>query len=308
MIYAAVPGMALLLGGLLVVGVKLTRNIQALVQNLAAGIILAAVADQLVPLMKNDKGSQAEVVIGMCAGFSVALALMYTVDRYCGHHDEAGAGEGEERQSLVRGGSGYNPESPTDLRRLSYQRTPSTTRDSAARGYVLPTATAGKGGAAGVEDKWSALPWALIVGVTVNTCVDGFLIGLTYPASSRAALIVAFATTVEHLFLGVTYLVTLRDCTTWRKYVPVMIGPAVMMMGAGLLGAIFSSLSEESPAVFVGLMTFGTTALLFLITHELLMEAYDNQDGKQLWWVTIWIFLGFFVVLVVEHLLPTSTH
>ena len=55
----------------------------------------------------------------------------------------------------------------------------------------------------------SAVPWALVAGVTVDGAVDGMLIGLAYVASREAGLIMALATCVEMAFLGLSYSATL---------------------------------------------------------------------------------------------------
>ena len=49
--------------------------------------------------------------------------------------------------------------------------------------------------------------------------------------------------------------------------------------------------------------TLRIVALLFLVTQELLISAHEGQGGEDLWYVTVWIFLGLATVVLMEKLL-----
>ena len=53
-------------------------------------------------------------------------------------------------------------------------------------------------------------------------------------------------------------------------------------------------------------MAFGTVALLFLVTHELLIEAHDAQGGVEVWWINTILYVGIFVVLLLNRVLPSD--
>lgn len=61
--------------------------------------------------------------------------------------------------------------------------------------------------------------------------------------------------------------------------------------------------SESNPAVFAAFLAFGVVALLFLVTHELLIEAHESTKSE-LWWVNIWLFLGMLLVLELNRVIP----
>jgi hypothetical protein len=61
-----------------------------------------------------------------------------------------------------------------------------------------------------------------------------------------------------------------------------------------------SSLSTGYPLIFVTFVAFGVIALLYLVFNELLVEARDAQEGNVRWWVTAVVFVGFYVVLMMD--------
>lgn len=145
------------------------------------------------------------------------------------------------------------------------------------------------------------LPWSLIFAVSLDSFVDGFLIGLAYVASSRAGLIMAAATCIEMGFLGLTYSATLRGVTRfYRKQIPLVLVPPCLIVLGGAIGAALGDVATSSPGLFVGFVAFSIVALLFLVTQELIIEAHENQDGAEIWWINIWLFIGILVVIVVE--------
>jgi zinc transporter ZupT len=52
--------------------------------------------------------------------------------------------------------------------------------------------------------------------------------------------------------------------------------------------------------IFVTFVAFGVIALLYLVFNELLVEARDAQEGNVQWWVTAVVFVGFYVVLMMD--------
>lgn len=59
---------------------------------------------------------------------------------------------------------------------------------------------------------------------------------------------------------------------TLAMYIP----PLVMFLAAGF-GAFLADAARSVPAVYVGFVSFGVVALLFLVCNELIIEArYDD--------------------------------
>lgn len=60
----------------------------------------------------------------------------------------------------------------------------------------------------------------------------------------------------------------------------------------------------ETPTVFVGFVSFGIVALLFLVCNELIVEAKAAQGDDEKWWIGSMVFVGIYVVLMLEFLIP----
>ena len=54
--------------------------------------------------------------------------------------------------------------------------------------------------------------------------------------------------------------------------------------------------------MFVTFVAFGIIALLYLVIHELLAEAREAMAGKELWWVNCVVFLGMWIVLLIDKI------
>ena len=55
------------------------------------------------------------------------------------------------------------------------------------------------------------------------------------------------------------------------------------MLAGAVIGAAIGDASKATPAVFTGFVAFGVVALLFLVTHELLIEAHEALKVRQLY-------------------------
>jgi zinc transporter ZupT len=150
------------------------------------------------------------------------------------------------------------------------------------------------------------LPVNLILPVTIDCFVDGFLIGVSVAISPKAGYILAVANCFEMSFLGMAYASRLIKCTgttALRRNIALYGPPFVMFFAAGL-GALLASLVREIPMAFIAFVAFGVVALLFLVCNELLIEAKNAQGEEEKWWISICIFMGIYMVLIVNQLLP----
>jgi zinc transporter ZupT len=147
------------------------------------------------------------------------------------------------------------------------------------------------------------IPWGQWIAVVIDAFVDGFLIGLAYIAEPRAGLVMGGATCIEMGFLGLTFAARSKQVTPklWKFLGLVLSPPAALCIGS-FLGANLASSVTDYPAVFVGFIAFSIVALLFLVTQELLIEAFENTDSEGLWYVNIWLFIGIFIVLISEKI------
>jgi len=150
------------------------------------------------------------------------------------------------------------------------------------------------------------LPVNLILPVTIDCFVDGFLIGLSVAISPKAGFILAVANCFEMSFLGMAYASRLVKCTgtTLLRRNIALYGPPFVMFFAAGVGAAMASAVSHIPLLFIAFVAFGVVALLFLVCNELLIEAKNAQGEEEKWWISICIFLGIYMVLIVNQLIP----
>lgn len=80
--------------------------------------------------------------------------------------------------------------------------------------------------------------------------------------------------------------------------------PILMFLSAGL-GALLAEVSKATPAVFVGFVAFGVTALISLVCCELVIEANSSQGGEPKWYITATFFLAVWLVLMIDRVIPS---
>ena len=149
------------------------------------------------------------------------------------------------------------------------------------------------------------LPMNLVLPVILDCFVDGALIGISISISTKAGMILAFANSLEMSFLGMAYASRLLKCTGssfLARSIAVYVPPIIMFLSVGV-GAVLGKTTEEYPILFIGLVAFGVVALLFLVCNELLIEANKAQGENQQWWISIMVFLGIYIVIILDHVI-----
>eukprot|EP01038_Epipyxis_sp_PR26KG_P007894 gene7894-10713_t len=169
----------------------------------------------------------------------------------------------------------------------------------------------------GVGSKWhrrdlvetqmgDTLPLGLVIPVTMDCFTDGFLIGVTCGVQPAAGIILGIANCLEMSFLGMAYSARLSKCTGSSakvRFCAVYIPPLIMFLASGL-GAAIASATVGIPALYIGFVSFGLVALLFLVCNELLIEARAAQGEDERWWISIMVFIGIYLVLMLSHWIP----
>lgn len=149
------------------------------------------------------------------------------------------------------------------------------------------------------------LPMGLVLPVCLDSFVDGFLIGISSVISIKAGIILSFANCLEMSFLGMAYSSRLKKCTgstLFTRTVALYTPPLIMFMASGV-GAALGSVVQDLPALFIGLVAFGAVALMFLVTNELLIEAHSAQGEEEHWYISIMVFVGIYLVLMLDHVI-----
>ena len=158
------------------------------------------------------------------------------------------------------------------------------------------------------EKKSSKYPSVLVSAIAIDGFVDGLLIGITTAAasSSSAGLMMAASLSVEMGFLGITLAVALKGQKSHMvSTLSSLVGPSAIIMGAVLGGMLASALSHN-PIYLVALLSFGTSALLYMVAEELLLEAHDDDDDdddEHVWWVDLQLYVGFYSSIIMGKVL-----
>eukprot|EP00963_Diacronema_lutheri_P005884 scaffold467_cov366-Pavlova_lutheri.AAC.18 len=143
-------------------------------------------------------------------------------------------------------------------------------------------------------------PWDFVLAVTVDSTVDGLLLGVSLVAGEKAGVVMAVALAFEMFFLALTLAATLR-AQPWRISIPAqLMMPAVLVLSAAV-GCFAAGKLAANPTVFLGILSFGTAALLYLVAEELLLEAHHGGQPHH-WYIDQFFFFGYLSVLLLDKL------
>lgn len=139
------------------------------------------------------------------------------------------------------------------------------------------------------------LPMSLLVAIGVDIFIDGLLLGIGFSAGNKEGMLLAVALAVELLSLGMATATELGDNQLSRqKSVKVILLLSLVFFISAVLGAtLLHNLSESAMEI---VLSFGLSALLFLVTEELLTEAHEEKETV---WHTSAFFAGFLLFLIV---------
>lgn len=141
-------------------------------------------------------------------------------------------------------------------------------------------------------------PKGLLVAVGVDLVIDGLLVGIGFAAGSEVGLLVTIALTLEVLFLGLATAAALdRAGVPASRAIVTALGLGAVLIVSAVAGAVV--LGGLSGAPFAAVLGFGSAALLYLVTEELLVEAHEVPETPL---TTAAFFMGFLALLVIEML------
>ncbi len=227
------PVLAGIIGG----GVAVLRTPSAAlvsgVQHFAAGVVMAAVAGEVLPDLRA-RGSLWLIV----AGFSAGVAVLVGLRQFGDHGGHEGSDEGDETS-------------------------------------------------AGGE-----LPVGFLAVVAVDLFIDGLLVATGATVSSRTAVIITIALTVEVLFLGLAVALRLAGSGVTRiRAAAITAGVSLVTAVGAVLGAF--ALAGAGNTVLTLVLAFAAAALLWLVVEELLVEAHETPERP---WMAVMFFAGFLIL------------
>lgn len=137
----------------------------------------------------------------------------------------------------------------------------------------------------------------LLITVGIDMLIDGVLIGVTFLDNPDTGVIIAVALTIEVLFLGVAGVVALPDdMEALRKLaVPAAFG---LLLASGVTAGVFA-LDGVTGAPIAIILAFGSAALLYLVTEELLVKAAEVPETPV---STTLFFVGFLAIFLLDML------
>lgn len=148
----------------------------------------------------------------------------------------------------------------------------------------------------------AAVPLGFLAAVSIDCVVDGVVIGTGFAVGARQGALVAAALALEMFFLGLTTADAMR--TGGARVATVVAVCAGLALVLGLSAITGLTLLAGAPvAVMTTLLAFGSAALLYLVTEELLVRAHEHGETRL---VTSLFFLGFFIVLAADLMSPAG--
>jgi ZIP family zinc transporter len=146
-----------------------------------------------------------------------------------------------------------------------------------------------------VQKNLALLPWALLIGIAVDILIDGILLGIGFAAGKTEGLLLCVALSLELLALGLVVSTELKNEKFPKKtaLITILILSISICFGALVGSFILKYISKEA---LTGILAFGLSALMYLVTEELLVEAHEVKDTPL---NTAVFFVGFFVFLII---------
>lgn len=204
----------------------------SVLQHLSAGIVIAAVAGEVLPDLR-DRHSLAATL----AGFIIGVAVLIALSRLEVNAERTGAATG--------------------------------------------------------------IPTAMVIALCIDLFIDGVLVGTGAALGEGQGRVLTIALTFEILFLALSLTgeLTERGLTRTRAAL-IPIGASMTTVIGAIAGAAL--LSQANNATQAAVLAFGSAALLYLVTEELLVEAHDTPDNPI---HIIMFFVGFIGLFTLEGLL-----
>jgi len=239
LLYSLIPLITMIIGGVWSANFKVGDKMQSTILHLAAGVIFAVVAVEILPDIV-EKGSITNISVGFFAGLGTMLLI-----KHFSH-------KAEEKHKL----------------------------------QVTKYTEIGK----------KLLPWALIIGIAVDIFIDGILLGVGFAAGQSEGILLCAALSLEILVLGLVVGTELKNENFSKNRILTIISVTALtfVVGAFLGSVMLSIVSEE---VLTYILAFGLSALIYLVTEELLVEAHEKKDTPL---NTAIFFVGFFIFFIIS--------
>lgn len=138
------------------------------------------------------------------------------------------------------------------------------------------------------------IPVSFLVAIGVDILIDGFLLGIGFASGTKAGLLLTLALALEMFSMGMAVASELANegIPKQKSLFHIVALSSLFLVSATLGGTLLQNLTNNWMEV---VLSFGLSALLFLVTEELLVEAHSETDKPM---YTATFFIGFLLFLV----------
>lgn len=138
----------------------------------------------------------------------------------------------------------------------------------------------------------------IIFAIGIDIIIDGILLGIGFSAGINEGILLSIALSIELLSLGMAIVVTLKQVKASNVLIYFIIGTfSFVFFLAAIEGALLLHNLQDKAMEIV--LSFALSALLFLVTEELLTEAHEEKETV---WHTASFFFGFLLFLILGML------
>lgn len=158
----------------------------------------------------------------------------------------------------------------------------------------------------------SSLPWARIGAVGIDGFIDGLTLGIAVSVGLKQAALIAVAMTMEMCFVGVSLCSALSKYgkPLWVNLTIAVTIPLFMYLGF-VVGAFALYDVDQTSDLFIAVIGFAAAALLYLALAQLIPECIELADDikgiDMQMWITLTMFSGFVVILILEKVTPEDS-
>lgn len=140
----------------------------------------------------------------------------------------------------------------------------------------------------------NGLPWGVLIAMGIDLLIDGILLGIGFAAGQKEGVLLAVALALECLSLGIATVTSLSESTPPKKtiHLTLLVMALVFVIGSALGLRLLHNTSDK---VLELILSFGSSALLFLVTEELLVEAHEEKETA---FYTASFFTGFLIFMI----------
>lgn len=138
------------------------------------------------------------------------------------------------------------------------------------------------------------IPVAFLVAIGVDVFIDGLLLGIGFATGEKAGVLLAVAIALEMFSMGIATSMQMQEdgLSKGASIKHIVLLSSLFLVSATLGGTLLQHLQNYWMEL---VLSFGLSALLYLVVEELLVEAHSEEDSPL---YTGTFFLDFLIFLI----------